>query len=676
MAGRKRRKNQFKFLTKKFPVRMQRKLVMLFMVVILAFVILIGRITYINITKGSRYTKQVLDQQNYGSRVIPYKRGDIVDRNGTKIATSERVYNVILDVAVMTTEDKSGNQNYVEPTIEVLKDCFGISEQEVQSVIEEKPKSRYVVLKKGIDYETAQKFNEIDNNTKDYPDVKGIWLEDDYTRIYPYNSLASDLIGFSYSGNSGAIGIERAYNDVLNGTDGREYGYFDTDSSIKRTVKAAKNGNTVVSTIDITLQSIVEKQILAFNEEHSGEGQDGSKNTAVLIMNPNTGEILAEAMYPNFDLNNPRDLSDVYTEEKWNKMSDDEQLQAMSDIWRNFCVSDAFEPGSTMKPFTVAAGLETGALKGDETFYCGGYLHVGDNDIGCHLRSGHGTETIKDAIANSCNVALMHIGEAIGVDDFTRYQRIFGFGEHTGIDLPAEASTSALLYTSENMTAVDLATNSFGQNFNVTMTQLASGFCSLINGGYYYQPHVVKQIQDEDGNVIETKDPVLLRKTISAETSTQVKEYMKATMEYGTGKRAAVEGYDIGAKTGTAQKLPRKDGKYLLSFIGYAPQENPEVVVYVVIDEPNVESQDDSSLVLSLSKAIMEEAFPYLGITKTDETTSSDSSSEDGTDFGDTEYADFDENYTDTYDKEDGSYVDENYTPDLDSWATVNSSAD
>ena len=655
---------------------MQRKLVMLFMVVILAFVILIGRITYINITKGSRYTKQVLDQQNYGSRVIPYKRGDIVDRNGTKIATSERVYNVILDVAVMTTEDKSGNQNYVEPTIEVLKDCFGISEQEVRSVIEEKPKSRYVVLKKGIDYETAQKFNEIDNNTKDYPDVKGVWLEDDYTRIYPYNSLASDLIGFSYSGNSGAIGIERAYNDVLNGTDGREYGYFDADSSIKRTVKAAKNGNTVVSTIDITLQSIVEKQILAFNEEHSGEGQDGSKNTAVLIMNPNTGEILAEAMYPKFDLNNPRDLSDVYTEEKWNKMSDDEQLQAMSDIWRNFCVSDAFEPGSTMKPFTVAAGLETGALKGDETFYCGGYLHVGDNDIGCHLRSGHGTETIKDAIANSCNVALMHIGEAIGVDDFTRYQRIFGFGEYTGIDLPAEASTSALLYTSENMTAVDLATNSFGQNFNVTMTQLASGFCSLINGGYYYQPHVVKQIQDEDGNVIETKDPVLLRKTISVETSTQVKEYMKATMEYGTGKRAAVEGYDIGAKTGTAQKLPRKDGKYLLSFIGYAPQENPEVVVYVVIDEPNVESQDDSSLVLSLSKAIMEEAFPYLGITKTDETTSSDSSSEDGTDFGDTEYADFDENYTDTYDKEDGSYVDENYTPDLDSWATVNSSAD
>ena len=187
---------------------------------------------------------------------------------------------------------------------------------------------------------------------------------------------------------------------------------------------------------------------------------------------------------------------------------------------------------------------------------------------------------------------------------------------------------------------------------------------------------MVKQIQDEDGNVIETKDPVLLRKTISAETSTQVKEYMKATMEYGTGKRAAVEGYDIGAKTGTAQKLPRKDGKYLLSFIGYAPQENPEVVVYVVIDEPNVESQDDSSLVLSLSKAIMEEAFPYLGITKTDETTSSDSSSEDGTDFGDTEYTDFDENYTDTYDKEDGSYVDENYTPDLDSWATVNSSAD
>lgn len=652
---------------------MQRKLVMLFMAIILAFVALVGRVTYINVTRGSSYTKIVLDQQNYSSRVIPYKRGDIVDRNGTRIATSERVYNVILDVVVLTSDEKN-----IDPTIQVLEDCFGISEQTVRDVIEENPESRYVIMETDVDYETAQKFNEIDDDDENYPNVAGVWLEDDYNRTYPYNTLASDVIGFTYSGNAGAIGIESAYNDVLNGTDGREYGYLDSDSSVERTVKAAKNGNTVVTTLDVGLQSIVEKCILEFNQQYADDDSTGSKNTAVIIMNPNTGEVLAEASYPNFDLNDPRDLSLLYTDEEWEKMSEENQLNAMSDLWRNFCVSDAFEPGSTMKPFTVAAGLETGALTGDETYYCDGSLHVGDNDIGCHLRSGHGTQTVENAVANSCNVALMHMAETIGVEDFTRYQHVFGFGEYTGIDLPAEAATSALLYTAENMTPVDLATNSFGQSFNVTMTQMASAFCSLINGGYYYEPHVVKQIQDEDGNVIETKDPVLLRKTISSETSEQIKSYLQAVMDYGTGQNAQVEGYDIGAKTGTAEKLPRGNGKYLLSYIGYAPQENPEVLIYVVVDEANVDAQDNSALVLDLSKKIMEEAFPYLGITTIEESKAEaeEAAASEEQNFGDTEYSDYDENYEDTYDNPDGEYVDEDYDPDLDDWATGDSSGE
>ena len=646
---------------------------MLFMAIILAFVALVGRITYINVTRGSSYSRIVLDQQNYSSRVIPYKRGDIVDRNGTRIATSERVYNVILDVVVLT-----GSEENIDPTIQVLEDCFGISEQTVRDTIEENPESRYEIMATDVNYETAQKFNEIDDDNENYPNVAGVWLEDDYNRTYPYNTLASDVIGFTYSGNAGAIGIESAYNDVLNGTDGREYGYLDSDSSVERTVKAAKNGNTVVTTIDVGLQSIVEKCILEFNQQYADDDSTGSKNTAVIIMNPNTGEILAEASYPNFDLNNPRDLSVLYSDEEWKAMSEEEQLNAMSDLWRNFCVSDAYEPGSTMKPFTVAAGLETGAITGDETYYCDGSLHVGDNDIGCHLRSGHGTQTVENAIANSCNVALMHIAEAIGVDDFTRYQSIFGFGEYTGIDLPAEAATSALLYTAENMTPVDLATNSFGQSFNVTMTQMASAFCSLINGGYYYEPHVVKQIRDEDGNVVETKDPVLLRKTVSSETSDQIKEYLQAVMDYGTGQNAQVEGYDIGAKTGTAEKLPRGNGKYLLSYIGYAPQENPEVLIYVVVDEANVDAQDNSALVLDLSKKIMEEAFPYLGITTIEESEAEAEESEasEEQNFGDTEYSDYDENYEDTYDNPDGAYVDENYDPDLDDWASGDSSGE
>ena len=608
MAVKKRKKSRFEFLTRKFPLRMQRKLVMLFMAVVLAFVVLIGRITYINVTKGSKYTKVVLDQQNYDSRVIAFKRGDIVDRNGTKMATSERVYNVILDVAVMM--DK---KEYIEPTKEVLKECFNVEGDVVDKLIKESPDSRYEVLVSDVDYATAQKFKKIDEDDKKYPNVKGIWLEEDYLRSYPYGSMASDVLGFVYGGNQGALGIESAYNSILNGTDGREYGYFDSDSSVERTVKPAKNGNTVVSTIDVTLQNIVEKCILEFNSAHAADGNPGSKNTAVIIMNPNTGEILAEASYPNFDLNDPRNLSLLYTKEQWDAMSEEDQVEAMNDLWRNFCVSDAYEPGSTAKPFTVAAGLETGTLTGNESYYCGGSKDVLGTKISCHYKSGHGQETIQDAIANSCNVALMDMAAVIGPENFTKYQHIFGFGEYTGIDLPGEAETSGLLY----------------------------------------EPHVVKQIQDEDGNVIETKDPVLLRKTVSSETSKMLRQYLKATMDYGTGTRAKVEGYDIGAKTGTAEKLPRGNGKYLLSYIGYAPQNNPEVVVYVVIDEPNTAVQDDSSLVLGLSQKIMSEAFPYLGITTIAQ--SGQNAQAQGQNFGNTEYTDYDENYEDTYGNADGS---------------------
>lgn len=642
---------------------MQRKLVMLFMAVILAFVVLMGRITYINLSRGSSYTRVVLDQQNYDSRVIAFKRGDIVDRNGTKIATSERVYNVILDVHVMTDKEE-----YIEPTKAVLEECFGIDGSTIDELVEEKPDSRYEILKKGIDYSTAQKFEAIDEDNENYPNVKGIWLEDDYTRTYPYGSLASDVIGFIYDGNQGANGIESAYNSILNGTDGREYGYFDSESSVERTVKPAKNGNTVVSTIDVTLQSIVEKCILEFNQQYASDGNPGSKNTAVMIMNPNTGEILAEASYPNYDLNNPRDLSSLYTEEQLAAMSDEDRLNAMNSLWRNFCVSDAYEPGSTMKPFTVAAGLETGGLTGGETYYCSGSKNVAGTPISCANKDGHGTETVQDAIAYSCNVALMDMGLTIGAENFCRYQHIFGFGEYTGIDLPGEASTAGLLYSAENMSSVDLATNSFGQNFNVTMTQMLSAFCSLINGGYYYEPHVVKQIQDEDGNVIETKDPVLLRKTVSAETSDTLKQYMKATVDYGTGKRAMVEGYEMGAKTGTAEKLPRGNGKYLLSYICFAPVQNPEVAVYVVLDEPNTDNQANSGLVQELTKAILDEAFPYLGITTIAE--SEAAAQAEGESIPETEYTDYDENYEETYDNPDGAYIDEDYDPDLDDWAS------
>ena len=601
------------FFKKRFSKLMQKKLVMLFVAIVLAFVFLVGRITYINAASGDKYTKVVLDQQQYDSRTIPFKRGDIVDRNGTKMATSERVYNVILDVKVMMSD-----KDYIEPTIEVLKDCFGIEEDKVRELMDKSPSSRYNILQKGVDYAKAKEFEKIDKDDKKYPDVKGIWLEEDYIRTYPYSTLASDVIGFTVDGNVGSNGIEASYNSILNGTDGREYGYLDDSSSFERTVKEADNGSTVVSTIDLQVQNIVEKHILEFNDAHKNETTpgEGSKNTAVIVMNPQNGEILAEASYPNYDLNNPRDMSKYYSEEELAAMPDDEKIEKLNELWNNFCISDTYEPGSTFKPFTIAAGLETGILTGDENYVCGGVLHVGDHDIHCSNRDGHGPQTLKQSLENSCNVALMEIGQSIGTEEFCRYQKLFGFGEYTGIDLPGEGSTEGLLYTPENMDAASLATNAFGQNFNVTMTQMVAAFSSLINGGDYYKPHVVKQIQDDNGNVTENRDPVLMKKTVSKETSDILKDYMLGVVQEGTGSLAAVEGYDVGGKTGTAEKLPRGNGKYLVSFIGYAPQENPEVVVYVVVDEPNVPGQASSSYATELSSKIMTEIFPYLGIEK------------------------------------------------------------
>lgn len=620
MTKNRKKRGGLKFIRQKFPKRMQKKLVLVFMFTILAFVLFLGKAIKIVATKGEDYKKAVLDQQQNNSRVIPFKRGDILDANGTKLATSERVYNVILDAKVLLSGKEEELAKSKEQTVEALETCFEIDKKTVYTVLEEKSESRYNVLKKGVSYKQYQAFEKLKKDTKNYGNLKGVWLEEDYVRTYPYNTLASDLIGFTASGNVGNGGLEASYNDILNGTDGREYGYFGETSSVEKIVKEATDGKSLVTSIDLNLQSIIEKHIREFNEEHkNGPNKTGlgSKNTAVIAMRPGTGEVLAMASYPNFDLNNPRDLSGLFSEEQLKNMSEEDKIKELNKLWRNFCVSDTYEPGSTMKPFTIAAGLENGTLKGSETYVCPGYLDVGKWRIKCNKKDGHGTQTLKQAIANSCNVALMHVGAAIGPEEFSKYQHIFGFGEYTGIDLPGEASTDKLLFAPDKMGNADLATNAFGQNFNVTMLQLAAGFNSLINGGNYYEPHVVKQIRDADGNVIENKTPVLTKKTISEETSKLLRTYMESTVTEGTAKAAQVPGYAIGCKTGTAEKYPRNHGKNLISFIGYAPQENPEIMLYVVIDEPNVENQANSSYAIKLAQKIMAEAFPYMKITKT-----------------------------------------------------------
>ena len=560
-----------------------------------------------------------MSQMRSGSQIIHFKRGDILDTNDTVLATSERSYNVILDVAGLLETKTSYQNKKINATVEALVKGFDLDESDLREILQDESDSRYVILKKDVDYETGKDFQTKMDKSKN---IVSVTLEDSYTRTYPYGTMASDVIGFTSSGNSGTIGLEAYYNNELNGTDGKKTGYLSSGSSSENVVKSPTDGNSIVTTIDANLQAIVEKHILELNErlrDNYREGE-GTKNTAVILMDPNTGAILAEASYPNFDLNQPRDLSKYYTTEEQEAMTEEERLETLNALWRNFCVSDTFEPGSTMKPFTMAAGFETGKLTGDETYVCGGsYSYEGvAKPVSCIATDGHGTETLKQVLENSCNVGMMHIADTLGAEDFCRYQHIFGFGEYTGIDLPGEGDTSNLLYTADNMQPIDLGTNAFGQNFNVSMTQLAAGFCSLINGGNYYEPYLVKEIRNAQGDVVETKTPVLARKTVSQETCEILKDYMLGVVEEGSGKSAQVEGYAIGGKTGTAEKLPRSQGKNLNSFIGYAPQENPEVMIYVVVDEPNLAQQAASYLATRLSADIMKEAFPYLNITKSE----------------------------------------------------------
>ena len=607
----------------KFNKKMQKKLVVLFVIIALLLLGLIVRLMYIEHTSGKKYEKKVLSQQKYDSTVIPYQRGNITDCKGTILATSVDVYNVILDCKVLNSDSAD-----IDPTIDALITCFPqLNETDLRNLITDKPKSQYNVLAKKLSYEEIQAFEDMQAAEKEASDKKssdaekkgeinGVWFEKEYQREYPYGSLASAVVGFTTSGNLGMNGVENSYNSVLNGTNGREYGYLNSDSNFEKTVIDAQNGNDVTLTIDANIQKIVEDKIAAFEEEYRDAAREGagSKHVGVIVMNPQNAEVLAIANYPNYDSSNPRDLSAYYTQEEIDAMDDDAELDALNQLWSNFCITYTYEPGSTVKPFTVACGLDTGTLDPNRTFICDGYETISGHDIHCVNTNGHGLETVEDALKNSCNDALMQMSYDIGPENFSKYQQIFGFGTKTNIDLPGEARTDSLIYTEDQLSTINLATNSFGQNFNVTMIQVASAFCSIINGGNYYQPHVVKKITDENGNVIQEDNGTLLKKTVSSSTSELLKQYLYATVSDGTGKYAKVPGYSMGGKTGTAQKLPRGQGNYLVSFIGFAPVDNPQLLVYVVVDEPNAEEEFHSTFAQEIAKGIFEETLPYLNI--------------------------------------------------------------
>ena len=668
---------------RRLTTEMRGKLIIVFLVIIFLFLLLVGHLIYWTVKKGDQYKTIVLGQQNHASSIIAYERGKIFDRNGNILATNEKIYTLILEPKNILDKNKNKNNNETfEATVDALCKYFDFDEKDLKKTIQGSPDSYYVVYKKNLTYDDVEAFKEFlakadlswDENTparekaeiEEARIITGVMFEEGYKRVYPYDSLACRVLGFTSSGNKGNWGIEQYYDDTLNGTNGRSYYYFNQELTQEQTVKEAENGNSVVSTIDMQIQQIIEEKIAEFDKEI------GSKMTSVLVMNPQNGEILGMASSNPYNLNDPMDESQLlklfsqseidemktYTEklevekkeedtstetgvdfskketteeetsteegEETTEAEEEEDKKTIYDgfyeLWRNSIISDTYEPGSTYKPFTVSAGLENGTLTGEEAYYCTGSLTVGKRNIGCsHV---HENINLKNAVAKSCNVAMMNIAFNEGAESFYQYQNLFGFGRKTGIDLPGEADTSSLVYnatTCEN--SATLATNAFGQNFNCTMIQMASGFASLINGGYYYKPRVVKQVQNDSGDVVEEIGAEVLRETISEETSETIRSYLEETVKSGTGTKAQIPGYSIGGKTGTAEKIPRNKEDYYISFMGFAPVDNPQLLIYVTIDEPNVDNQANAALAVSLEKECMEEILKICGIEPTEELT-------------------------------------------------------
>ncbi|MBP3593315.1 MAG: hypothetical protein J6J44_02210 [Lachnospiraceae bacterium] len=592
---------------KKFKYWMQTSLVVVFGFVVAFFLVLMIRLAFLS--GEDKYEKSALAQQSYVSSVIPYKRGSILDRNGNVLAASDLIYHLILDPKVLLSKEEN-----VAPTIEALVQVYGFNETELRSILVEKAESSYVVLRRQMSYadkELMTKYEEEWAKKKEQDkelkgEIKGVWFEEEYKRSYPYRSVASHIIGFTVSGDVGTYGIEQQYNDELTGINGRTYGYYDASLNIQKTVKEAIDGNQIVSTIDVNVQRVIQRQVEEFLDTV------GAENVGVIMLDANNGEILGMQSNYSYDLNAPRDLSTVYSEEELELMTEEQKVNAMYDIWRNFCISDAYEPGSTFKPITVAAALEEMITDMNAEYTCDGREQFGEEIvIKCSNSRGHGKLSLAQTLMFSCNDAMMQIAAAEGRDLFYSYQKHFLMGTKTGIDLPGETAGELIALNTLNQT--ELATSSFGQSFTVNMMQMASAFASLINGGTYYEPHVVMAIKNSAGATVEKMKPVVVTKTVSADTSAFIKEAMYLTVKEGTATKAQMDGYLLGGKTGTAQKYPREAGKNLVSFIGFVESEDRTVVIYVVVDEAHdPEKMSKSATASTLASAILEETLPYL----------------------------------------------------------------
>ncbi len=592
---------------------MRKKILILCYVFIAILIFLLSRVAYIKYAHGEEYEKIAVQQQT--SRLLDQTvnplRGKILDRNGKTFAISNTIYTVVIDIASMYDEGISEKDR--DYTIDTLSTILNIDRATVEgyyaldSTGTPVNNTRYKIIAKNVSYDDGQALLA--------SGAKGIYLEADSDRVYPQKQYAASVIGFMRGDNASTYwGLEAQYDKYLQGEQGRNFMSYTANGDVAVNEVLAKNGDTIVTTLDLEIQSFAEEVVakygLMYNAEHAG----------AIVMDPHTGEIYAMAQFPTFDANAPGDIelfNDTRFKAIYEATPDETKAELLYDVWKNYNISGAYEPGSVYKPMVVAAALDEGIIETDDIFVCNGAITVADTTIPCWKKGGHGELNASGVLANSCNVGMILIAEELGRQNFYDYQRDFGFGEATGIDLPGEETSSANVYSLEQLNPVEVATGSMGQGFNATSIQMATAFASVINGGYLLEPYVVSRVVNSNHEVVYSNERTVRRQVISNDTSDYLRKSLRETITDGTGKKVNVEGYTIGGKTGTAQQGNRDNNEYVVSFEGYFPVENPQYLVYTYVYKPTpyVDGQSTSTL---MAKEIIEYIIQIKGIEPSD----------------------------------------------------------
>ncbi|MCI8408298.1 MAG: peptidoglycan glycosyltransferase [Lachnospiraceae bacterium] len=553
---------------------------------LLVLIFLMGRLVYLMVFQADHFGVLAQEIQER-ERSIKAERGRIFDRNGVELASNKPVCTISVIYNQVKEPDK---------VIEILVKELGLEREYVEKQV--RKRSSREKIKSNVEKEIADKIRTYD--------LDGVMVDEDYKRFYPYSSLASKVIGFTGSDNQGIIGLEVAYDKELQGQNGVIYTLTTAKGiEIKNVAERRQEpipGNDLYTSLDVNIQEYAWQAAKKVREEKN------AKNVKVIVLNPQNGEIYAMVNEPEFDANNPYTLIE---QEDMGTLTDKEKNDLLNTMWRNACISDTYEPGSTFKIITATAALEEGKVSLADSFYCPGYKLVEDRTIRCHKTIGHGAESFKEGIMNSCNPVFMEIGERTGVNGMYKWFKNLGLTEKTGIDVPGEANS--IMHKKENVGAVELATMSFGQSFQITPLQLIRAVSAVVNGGNLITPHFGVKIENRDKTKIKNLDYNVKQNAISKDTSETMKMLLEAVVSEGGGNKAYIEGYRIGGKTATSEKLPRSSNKYISSFIGFAPADNPKILAILLIDEPEG-IYYGGTIAAPVVRGVFENILPYVGI--------------------------------------------------------------